>query len=366
MTVNRANPAQSNNANLSNLTISSGTLTPAFATGTLSYTDAVTNATASVTVTPTVADATATVTVNGTPVASGSASGAIALAVGANPITVVVTAQDGTTTQTYTVTVNRANPALTSQTISFGAAPALVLNGPAGTVSASATSGLAVSFDTATPGVCGVSGATVTPLALGLCTVTANQAGNGTYAAAPQVTQTIKVGFAGTTATASGIATATVSGGGVNCGFASAAFVLPPVAPPAGTNFPHGLFSFTLSSCDSSPVTIQVTYPSPLSTAVYQKYGPTPPNTPAGWYVMPGASVVGNVATFSITDGQIGDDDLTVNGTIVDAGGPSVPAAVGPVGASIPTLSEWGLGLLAVLLAMMAWPAGQPAARRRR
>ena len=98
----------STNANLSNLTISAGTLTPAFASGTLSYTASVSNATTSITETPTVADATATVKVNGTAVVSGNPSARSALAVGSNVITTVVTAQDGTTTRTYTVTVTRA------------------------------------------------------------------------------------------------------------------------------------------------------------------------------------------------------------------------------------------------------------------
>ncbi|WP_162252470.1 cadherin-like beta sandwich domain-containing protein, partial [Rhizobium sp. Root1334] len=57
-----------------------------------------------------VADPAATVTVNGATVVSGSASGAIALAVGTNTITTVATAQDGATAKTYTVTVTRAAP----------------------------------------------------------------------------------------------------------------------------------------------------------------------------------------------------------------------------------------------------------------
>ncbi|THF63630.1 hypothetical protein E6C76_13630 [Pseudothauera nasutitermitis] len=117
VTVNRAAPA-STEATLSNLAASAGTLDPAFASGTTSYTVNVPNATASTTLTPTVTDANATVTVNGTPVASGSPSGAISLNVGANPITVVVTAQDSTTTQTYTVTIHRAAPASTEATLS--------------------------------------------------------------------------------------------------------------------------------------------------------------------------------------------------------------------------------------------------------
>jgi len=96
------------NANLSNLTLSTGALTPVFVTATTSYTQSVANTVTSLTVTPTTSDAAATVTVNGTAVTSGTASGAIALNVGPNTITTAVTAQDGTTKQTYTVTVTRA------------------------------------------------------------------------------------------------------------------------------------------------------------------------------------------------------------------------------------------------------------------
>ena len=66
-----------------------------------------TNSTSSLTVTPTTANSNATVKVNGTTVVSGSASGGIALTVGANTITTVVTAADGVSTKTYTVTVTR-------------------------------------------------------------------------------------------------------------------------------------------------------------------------------------------------------------------------------------------------------------------
>lgn len=96
------------NADLANLTISTGTLSPAFAAATIAYTVSVPNATTSMTVTPTLSDVLASVKVNGVTVASGSPSSAIALAVGSNVITTVVTAQNGTTTKTYTITVTRA------------------------------------------------------------------------------------------------------------------------------------------------------------------------------------------------------------------------------------------------------------------
>jgi len=111
------------NANLANLIISSGTLSPVFAVATTAYTASVGNAVTSVTITPTTADPTSTVKVNGVTVTSGNASGSIPLAVGANTITTVVTAQNGTTTVTYTVVVTRApsgNASLANLVLSSG------------------------------------------------------------------------------------------------------------------------------------------------------------------------------------------------------------------------------------------------------
>lgn len=80
------------------------------------------------------------------------------------------------------------------QTISFGAAPALTLSGTA-TVSATASSGLAVNYSSTTPAICSVDGSTgvVTDIAAGTCIIAANQSGNDTFAPAPQVTQSITV-----------------------------------------------------------------------------------------------------------------------------------------------------------------------------
>ena len=91
---------QSNDASLSNLISSVGSLSPAFAPGTLAYGVSVPHATTTLALTPTVNEPNATAVVN-----SGNP---IALTVGANPIAVIVTSQDGSTTRQYTVTVNRA------------------------------------------------------------------------------------------------------------------------------------------------------------------------------------------------------------------------------------------------------------------
>ena len=61
------------------------------------------------------------------------------------------------------------------------------------TLSATANSGLAVSFASTTPGVCTVSGTTATFGAAGTCTIDASVAGNGSYTAASQVAQSFTV-----------------------------------------------------------------------------------------------------------------------------------------------------------------------------
>ena len=99
----------STNANLSNLTVSSGPLNEGFDPARTSYTQNVVQSVTSIQVTPTVTDATATITVNNDYVSSGQASAPIPLQAGNNIISVVVTAQDGTT-KTYTILVNQRGP----------------------------------------------------------------------------------------------------------------------------------------------------------------------------------------------------------------------------------------------------------------
>jgi hypothetical protein len=85
--------------------------------------------------------------------------------------------------------------AATSQTITFNAIPAQTV-GSSITVSATASSGLPVSFTIVPNGNCSLSGSTVTLLNTGNCGVIASQPGNATYAAAPAVGQIIVVNAA--------------------------------------------------------------------------------------------------------------------------------------------------------------------------
>ncbi|HET7555574.1 MAG TPA: carboxypeptidase regulatory-like domain-containing protein [Gaiellaceae bacterium] len=80
------------------------------------------------------------------------------------------------------------------QAISFGPLPDRTVGDPDFTVSAGASSGLAVSF--AAAGQCTVSGATVHLTGAGSCTITASQGGDSNYAAAPDVPQTFQINSA--------------------------------------------------------------------------------------------------------------------------------------------------------------------------
>jgi hypothetical protein len=97
-----------------------------------------------------------------------------------------------------TFAVTKAN-----QTITFGALGNKSYGDPTFAVSATASSGLTVSFSSQTVGVCTANGATVQIVAPGICTIRASQVGNTNYNAAPNVDQSFTVNPAGTTTLAS-------------------------------------------------------------------------------------------------------------------------------------------------------------------
>ena len=179
----------------------------------------------------------------------------------------------------------------------------------------------------------------------------------------------IVTAITGPTSTGTGTATATLTGGGAACGFVTggSGFVAQPAAPPAGVSFPHGFFRFTATSCPAANggVTITVTYPSAIPPgAQYYKYGKEAGNTIDHYYTIP-ATVSGNQVTFTITDGQLGDNDLVANGTIIDPGAIGVPAAAGgPAVQPVPTLSQYALMALALGMFLMAARRRQGKRRR--
>jgi gliding motility-associated-like protein len=95
------------NANLGNLTISTGSLSPLFNTATTNYTISVPVIVSQVTITASY-DPTASATINATAIPNGSPSYNIPITTGTTLIPVIVTAQDGVTKQTYTIVVTQA------------------------------------------------------------------------------------------------------------------------------------------------------------------------------------------------------------------------------------------------------------------
>lgn len=96
-------------ATLRDLSLSTGSLTETFDSGTTSYSASVPNSVKSITITPTATDRNAVITVDNATTTSGSASAPISLKHGANYVNLRVTAQDGLTEKIYTITVTRLN-----------------------------------------------------------------------------------------------------------------------------------------------------------------------------------------------------------------------------------------------------------------
>jgi len=135
----------------------------------------------------------------------------------------------------------------------------------------------------------------------------------------------------------------------LQCTFDSVSFEPLSVAatspPPDGFVFPHGLVAFTVSGCiPGSTVDFIIEYPNELfAHTVYWKYAPQQQKTQPSFFEFP-AVLSGNTAQFSITDGDLGDADLMVDGVISDPSGPGVLVI------ETPTLNRWGLILLGLLM----------------
>jgi hypothetical protein len=113
---------------------------------------------------------------SGTPTQGGSYTGSVSAGNSA-----------GSVSQNFSITVNQI-----SQTITFGALAGQTIGDIPFTVSATASSGLPVTFSVVS-GPATLSGNTVTINGTGTITIQASQAGNGIYAPAPNVTQSFQV-----------------------------------------------------------------------------------------------------------------------------------------------------------------------------
>ena len=136
------------------------------------------------------------------------------------------------------ITINNTLP---SQTISFEAPPSPVTYGVAPiTLSATASSGLPVNFGVIS-GPATVNGSTLTIIGAGTVVLAADQPGNSTYAAAPEVTQNITVTLAAQTITFPTIPAQTISN-----------WVSVPLGAYASSGLPVSYASTTPSVCTVS------------------------------------------------------------------------------------------------------------------
>lgn len=159
-----------NNATFSTAGSNSFTVT---ATGVPTPTLSATGVPAGVTFTP------ATGVLSGTPAVGG-------------PYTITFTAANGVlpnATQTFTLTA----AGQAGQTISFANPGTQTFSSSPIALTASASSGLPITFSSQSPFVCTVAGANVTMVSTGTCTIAANQGGNATYLAATTVTQSFGI-----------------------------------------------------------------------------------------------------------------------------------------------------------------------------
>lgn len=119
---------------------------------------------------------------------------------------------------------------------------------------------------------------------------------------------------------------------------------------------PHGLFDFELVGCElGGEATITTTWPDLRGITGYMKYGKTALSKDKEiWYAPKNVRIdLSNKSiSYTIRDGGLGDDDLTINGVIKDPGGPSIALAKNAT--PVPTLDRWALLLLALALGLTA------------
>ncbi len=159
--------------------------------------------------------------------------------------TIKVTDAAGNESSTLNVSPFTIN-ALTNQTISFTGPSNITYGDSNPTISATATSGLAVTFSSQTSSVCTVSVPTVQILTAGTCTIRASQAGNGTYNAAPDVDQSFTVGAK--TLTVSGITASNkvydaTTSATINTGSAALVGLVSSDSPTLNTGSAAGVFA---------------------------------------------------------------------------------------------------------------------------
>jgi len=108
-----------------------------------------------------------------------------------------------------------------------------------------------------------------------------------------------------------------------------------PLDAPADTDLYYGFFDFSIDGLDlGESIIVTLILHNGVPVEKYYKYGMTPDDLTQHWYEFTydsetGAVISGNVISLHFTDGLRGDEDITVNGSIKEPGGPSKSVTTG-------------------------------------
>lgn len=156
------------------------------------------------------------------------------------------------------------------------------------------------------------------------------------------------------TATGTGSATFSTSSGTIQNLTAISESSLPTEGKP-DLEFPHGFFEFDITGLTAGEtVTLTIELPSAVPEgSEYWKYGPTGGDPTPHWYqIAMGDNDGDKIITITLQDGDLGDDDLTANGVIVDQGGPGNPP-VPPTPSGVPAFPGVYVGIAAAFVAAL-------------
>ena len=285
-----------------------------------------------------------------------------------------VMATNSAGTGTASGSSNSVTPKASQDITNFMATPANPVYSPGGTFHVSATGGGSINpvvfaIDPSSSAVCSISGATVTMLSAGTCTVTANQAGDAGHVAAPQVTlgviitnppapTTSNVNASAAYNTATPIDLSSAIGGsditavtiGTLPSHGTAVVSGETVTYTPSSTFYGGTDTFTYTATNpggtSAPATVTVTVGKPAAPTAANKTATTPYNTAAAIDLsssitgvditavaigtMPAhgtVSVSGETVTYTPASSYYGGTD-TFTYTATNPGGTSAPATV--------------------------------------
>jgi hypothetical protein len=120
-----------------------------------------------------------------------------------------------------------------------------------------------------------------------------------------------------------------------------------PSDTPEDAEFPFGFFDFSIDGfTPGEAVSVTLILHDASTISKYYKYGLTPDILTPHWYEFTyddqtGAEINGNVITLHFVDGLRGDEDITVNGSIKEPGGPVISGTTG-----FPSLNETRSGII--------------------